>query len=67
MLVLKRKPDQRVTLLERRTGKILGQVIVCELTEDTVQLGLCCPDSVTVIRNEVITRQGGQTHASSKK
>ena len=67
MLILERRPEQRVTLLEARTGRIIGQILVSEISDGAVKLGFDCPNSVSIVRSELAIRQGGQHHEPSQK
>ena len=59
MLILKRKKDAGVTLLDRETGREIGHVVVAGIENDyAVFLGFDCPGSVTVLRDELLVREG---------
>ena len=63
MLLLERAVDDRVAIIDRKSGRVLAQVMLVNLTDNTAKLGFEAPDNILVLRNELLTRsQGGNNH-----
>ena len=52
MLVLTRKPDQAVQIGDD------VKVVVLDINRNQVKLGFMAPDSVTILRTELVKRNG---------
>lgn len=53
MLVVKRRPKQRVRLVDSRSGALLGHVEIVEAAASAVRLGFDLPAWVAIAREEL--------------
>ena len=60
MLILTRKVDQAIVI----QGNIM--VTVLRVERDRVKLGISAPEEITVLREELLERNGGSRRATSK-
>lgn len=52
MLVLSRKPNEKIVLTDRHTGQEVT-VLVVSMKNGQVRLGIDAPDSIDIIRSEL--------------
>lgn len=57
MLVLNRKEDERVMLIDEATGKVLATVMLVATRGNQARLGFQVPRGVRIVREELLRRE----------